>query len=167
MASVDSAKKADQLDRGRRELCESAEGKDLEGEGKARLRVFVQVNTSGEESKSGVQPGEEVVALCRHVREQTRWLRLQGLMTIGAIARSEASGAGEENEDFRRLREVRDVVQGELGGEGLELSMGMSGDYEEAVRAGSDEVRVGTGIFGDRPAKGDAVVKEEVEGGKG
>ncbi|MCJ1472579.1 hypothetical protein MMC13_001228 [Lambiella insularis] len=165
VASVDSAKKADQLDKGRRELCESDEGKDLQREG--GLRVFVQVNTSGEEEKSGVQPGEEALALCRHVRERTRWLRLQGLMTIGAIARSKGGGEGEENEDFVRLRQVRDEVQGELGGEGLELSMGMSADYESAVRMGSDEVRVGTGIFGERPGKSDAVVKGQVEEGEG
>jgi len=59
-------------------------------------------------------------------------------------------------------------VAAELGlpREELELGMGMSSDFEAAVRQGSDEVRVGTGIFGERPAKADAKVKEDVEEGK-
>ncbi|CAF9932584.1 hypothetical protein IMSHALPRED_008932 [Imshaugia aleurites] len=160
--SVDTGKKADQLEKGRAALCERE--KTYEG---VPLRVFVQVNTSGEEEKSGVEP-EGAVELCRHVRAQCPHLRLQGVMTIGAIARSKEAKDGGENEDFVRLREVRDRVVGELGlpeGE-LELSMGMSEDFESAVRCGSNEVRVGSTIFGERPAKGDAKIKETVEEGK-
>ena len=167
MESVDTIKKADQLEKGRKVLYERV-GEDEWKKGQLGLRVFVQVNTSGEESKSGVEPGEESVKICRHVREECPHLKLQGLMTIGAIARSqEQQEEGRENEDFVKLREVRDEVQQALGGETLELSMGMSNDYESAIRCGSDEVRVGSVIFGERPAKKDAVVKEEVEGGKG
>lgn len=87
-------------------------------------------------------------------------------MTIGAIERSEQTG---ENEDFERLRETRDVLQRWLSKEfsqspeskrwgreedrQLVLSMGMSGDFEAAIGAGSDIIRVGTGIFGGRPPK--------------
>ena len=121
----------------------------------------MQVNTSGEDSKSGVPPGSEVVALCRHVRAQNG-LRLQGLMTIGAIARSQASGSGhgDENEDFVTLRRERDHVAEALGmeAEELELSMGMSADFEEAIRMGSAEVRVGSTIFGERPPKDQATI---------
>lgn len=87
-------------------------------------------------------------------------------MTIGAIARSKASTAETENEDFVRLREERDAVAKELGidQEELELSMGMSDDFEAAIVAGSSEVRVGSTIFGERPAKADFKVKEAVEG---
>ena len=164
MESVDTAKKAEALEKGRAAITkesETANGRDDEAgkvETVERLRVFVQVNTSGEESKSGVEPGQGVLQLCRHIREKTPHLRLQGLMTIGAIARSQDLEEGKENEDFIRLKEVRDEVQKELGGDELELSMGMSGDFESAVRLGSDEVRVGTGIFGDRPRKEDAIV---------
>ena len=135
--------------------------------GREPLRVFVQVNTSGEASKSGVEP-EKAGELCRFVREECAFLRLQGLMTIGAIARSKATMTeGAENEDFRVLAQVRDTVARELGVESgeLELSMGMSADVEGAVAAGSDEVRVGSTIFGERPAKKDARVKGEVEEG--
>ena len=160
--SVDTAKKADQLEKGRAALCEKEGG--YEG---IPLRIFVQVNTSGEEEKSGVEP-EGAANLCRHVRDQCPHLKLQGVMTIGAIARSKEAKDGAENEDFIRLREMRDQVVKELGmlEEDLELSMGMSEDFESAIRCGSNEVRVGSTIFGERPAKGDAKIKEAVEEGK-
>ena len=164
MESVDTAKKADQLEKGRAALCE----KEAQYAG-TPLRVFVQVNTSGEEEKSGVEPGEEVAGLCRHVRERCPHLKLQGLMTIGAIARSREVKEGVENEDFVRLGEVRDTVAQELGlgQQDLELSMGMSEDFESAIRCGSNEVRVGSTIFGERPPKKDAQIKENIESGKG
>ncbi|KAK3118015.1 hypothetical protein LTR53_000051 [Teratosphaeriaceae sp. CCFEE 6253] len=156
VSSVDTAKKADALEKGRAALAEKQElGR--------KLRVLVQVNTSGEAEKSGVEPGE-IVGLCQHVREKCPHLQLAGLMTIGAIARSQqASTAEDVNEDFVALRETRDRVAKELGIDAseLELSMGMSADFEAAIGQGSDEVRVGTTIFGDRPAKKDAKVKND------
>lgn len=124
----------------------------------------MQVNTSGEEEKSGVEPSD-AAELCRHVREKCPHLRLGGLMTIGTIARSKATTEETENEDFVTLRETRDKVCQELGIENgeLELSMGMSSDFEGAIAQGSDEVRVGTNIFGERPPKKDAKVKGDVE----
>lgn len=162
--SVDTAKKADQLEKGRQALCEKEEWKEYQG---IPLRVFVQVNTSGEEEKSGVEPAE-AAALCKHVMENCPHLKLQGIMTIGAIARSEATKEGMENEDFVSLTEVRDSIAKELDvpPQGLELSMGMSNDFESAIRCGSNEVRVGSTIFGQRPAKKDAQIKEGVQAGK-
>ncbi|PWY77955.1 alanine racemase family protein [Aspergillus eucalypticola CBS 122712] len=156
--SVDSTKKASLLDKGWGER--SAEVKATNHE--ERLRVFVQVNTSGEENKSGVEPGDGALELCRFIRDKCPRLRLQGVMTIGAIARSKATTPENENEDFVCLRETRDRVVQELGLLGeeakLELSMGMSEDFEGAIALGSDEVRVGTTIFGDRPPKDQARV---------
>ncbi|RAK97992.1 YggS family pyridoxal phosphate enzyme [Aspergillus ibericus CBS 121593] len=156
--SVDSQKKASLLDKGWGERSDEVRATNHE----ERLRVFVQVNTSGEENKSGVEPGSDAVALCRFIRDQCPRLRLQGLMTIGAIARSKATAPDKENEDFVCLRETRDRVVAELGLVGedarLELSMGMSEDFEGAIALGSDEVRVGTTIFGDRPPKDQARV---------
>ena len=129
------------------------------------------MNTSGEAAKSGCAPGAETVALARAV-EALPHLRLLGLMTIGAIARSVATTADTENEDFACLREQRDLVARELGlnggdgdgngerGRELELSMGMSGDFEGAVVLGSAEVRVGSTIFGVRGPKGEAKILE-------
>lgn len=157
--SVDTSKKADQLEKGRGLLCEkSPEYGDIP------LRIFVQVNTSGEKEKSGVEP-VEAIELCKHVKERCPHLKLQGLMTIGAIARSKGTREGKENEDFVTLKEVRDKVAKELEMEEkeLELSMGMSEDFESAVRCGSNEVRVGSSIFGERPSKKDAQIKEGTE----
>ncbi|KAF2761183.1 hypothetical protein EJ05DRAFT_255632 [Pseudovirgaria hyperparasitica] len=175
VSSVDSAKKADGLEKGRRALVERLASEKDEKSGEEdkektdldKLRVHVQVNTSGEAAKSGVEPAD-TAALCRHIRDNCPHLQLLGLMTIGAIARSQSAKDGEENADFVCLRETRDRVAQELGvpeGE-LELSMGMSADFEEAIRQGSGEVRVGSTIFGQRPPKGEAKVLDDVEEGK-
>lgn len=172
VASVDTTKKADALEKGRRAMLEREERERQDKQAGAdatddksedrRLRILVQVNTSGEESKSGVEPGTAAVELCKHVREQCPSLTLAGLMTIGAIARSRAVAEGQENEDFETLRATRELVVKELGLQGaeaeLKLSMGMSADYEAAIAQQSDEVRVGTTIFGQRPPRSEAKV---------
>ena len=85
-------------------------------------------------------------------------------MTIGAIARSKAANEddGGDNADFVALRNELDEVAQGLGWERerLELSMGMSEDFENAIRLGSGEVRVGSTIFGERPARQDARIVE-------
>jgi pyridoxal phosphate enzyme (YggS family) len=156
VSSVDSEKKADGLEKGRKALVESEQE---DGKAEEKLRVMVQVNTSGEENKSGVEPAE-TLALCRHIVNNCPHLQLTGLMTIGAIARSQATTPENENEDFVALRETRDAVAEKLGWkkEQLELSMGMSADFEGAIAMESDEVRVGSDIFGERPAKKDAII---------
>jgi pyridoxal phosphate enzyme (YggS family) len=153
VSSVDSLKKAQLLDKYR--------GEKVKAEPETpKLNVHVQVNTSGEESKSGCPPGEDVVSLCRSIVHECPNLHLLGLMTIGSIARSVATTAENENEDFALLREQRDLVAKELGldREELELSMGMSEDFEGAIAMGSSEVRVGSTIFGQRPAKSEAKI---------
>jgi pyridoxal phosphate enzyme (YggS family) len=152
VSSVDSVKKANELEKGRKLLLE----KDTEA---AKLRIMIQVNTSGEAEKSGVEPAD-TAALCKHVLDSCPHLQLFGLMTIGAIARSKETTEENENEDFVKLRDTRDEVVKELGCD-LELSMGMSADFEGAIALGSDEVRVGSEIFGERPPKKDAVIKEK------
>ena len=130
-----------------------------------QLRVFVQVNTSGEDSKSGVEPSSpECMDLCLHITQQCPHLKLCGLMTIGAVG---------DTTCFTVLRQCRADVAAALlllagsvvsssaenknDNDGdddddsfLELSMGMSGDFEEAIAAGSTNVRVGSTIFGAR-----------------
>jgi len=103
------------------------------------------VNTSGEESKFGVEPGA-VVELAQHVAQQCPHLRLAGLMTIGQPDYTSRP------ENFECLSRCRDEVAMALGlapGD-LELSMGMSGDFERAIEMGSTNVRVGSTIFGAR-----------------
>lgn len=163
VSSVDTAKKADGLERGRAGLIEKlkSEGK-LDTVEQPQLRLHVQVNTSGEDSKSGVEP-QHALELCKHIVEKCPNLQLTGLMTIGAIARSKETTADNENEDFVALREIRAKVAEGLGWEEekLELSMGMSADFEGAIAMGSGEVRVGSTIFGDRPPRSEAKVLEE------
>lgn len=159
VSSVDSIKKANQLSIGREDLRFSIPSITTP------LNIHIQINTSGEASKSGVSPGTDASELVRHVLESCPGIHLLGLMTIGAIARSRETKAGRENEDFVALREERDRLQEEFvtllkekGVQALELSMGMSEDFEGAIEAGSDEVRVGSTIFGQRPPKSEAVV---------
>jgi pyridoxal phosphate enzyme (YggS family) len=102
--------------------------------------VLVQVNTSGEESKSGVDPADairfctEVAALCE----------LRGLMTIPAPTEDPRPA-------FRLLREL--ATEGRAKGLPThELSMGMSDDFEVAIEEGATLVRLGTILFGPRPS---------------
>ena len=109
----------------------------------APLEVCIQVNVSGEASKSGIAP-REVPALARHVGALPR-LRLRGLM---AIPRPTPEVA-EQRAQFRVLRELL----AELNGAGMALdtlSMGMSDDLEAAIAEGATLLRVGTAIFGER-----------------
>ncbi|VEU21143.1 DEKNAAC102081 [Brettanomyces naardenensis] len=119
-----------------------------ESVGKPIINVFIQVNTSGEEQKSGISP-EDSESLAQIIIKECPKLHLLGVMTIGSIVESKSGGP---NHDFDRLTEVRDRLQKDLGVE-LEMSMGMSSDYEEAIRQGSTEVRVGSTIFGARPPR--------------
>lgn len=108
------------------------------------LPVYVQVNTSGEASKFGLDPEETLTFLSElHVYSS---LRVEGLMTLAKF-----TGVHEEiRECFRTLRTLRDEArQRDLIGAG-ELSMGMSGDYELAIEEGATCVRVGQAIFGPR-----------------
>lgn len=116
-----------------------------------RLKVMIQVNTSGEEQKNGLAP-EETALLAEHIVQRCRWLELAGLMTIGKLDGWEDDGP---NKDFVRLHEIRKVVAKHLSVEpkSLELSMGMSSDFEEAITLGSTNVRVGSMIFGVRDPK--------------
>ena len=116
-----------------------------------RLKVFVQVNTSNEDSKGGVQPNQQqVVELCHGIVTECPNLQLMGLMTIGAP---------NDETCFDVLVQCRQDVMQALSSLSysssslssfLELSMGMSGDYEIAIAKGSTNVRVGSTIFGAR-----------------
>lgn len=112
------------------------------------LSVLIQVNTSGEDSKSGVPPAE-AADLAAAVAADCAHLRVEGLMTIGA---PRPDLGDDPDPDFDRLKACRSAVAARLGVEvgSLELSMGMSTDWERAVRQGSTSVRVGSAIFGAR-----------------
>lgn len=118
--------------------------------GDRALEVMVQVNVTGEESKSGVGP-DDAGALATAVAALPG-LRLTGFMTIGAHL--DAASEHTVRAGFARLRAVRDEVlaSGAPGtGTATELSMGMTGDLELAIAEGATIVRVGTAVFGPRP----------------
>lgn len=113
------------------------------------LDVFIQVNTSGEDTKSGVEP-DEARELAAHVGALEH-LRLRGFMTIGANSPDESVVRA----SYDALAAVRDeVVASGMPGtqEAKELSMGMSQDLPIAIAAGATMVRVGSALFGARDA---------------
>ena len=118
----------------------------LQNEGRT-LDVLVQVKTSSEPSKFGMEP-EEVGPFLRRIASEYPTLRVQGLMTLAV----NSPDADEVRACFRALRELRDgLVQENIPGVALDrLSMGMSGDFELAIEEGSTEVRIGSAIFGAR-----------------
>ncbi len=107
--------------------------------------VLVQVNVSGEGSKSGYPLAdarrgvEEILGL--------PGLEVRGLMTMAPLTPDEAVLRG----TFRRLRELHEELSRLPDYTGRELSMGMTNDFEIAVEEGSTMVRLGTALFGERP----------------
>lgn len=129
--SLDSPRLADALDR------------RAETEGK-RVSVLIEVNASGEDAKFGISPeGAEdfagYVADCRN-------LSPEGLMTVGPLG----GGPGATVEAFRMLRRLFENVAPLMGPSFRYLSMGMTDDFELAIEEGSNMVRVGRAIFGER-----------------
>jgi pyridoxal phosphate enzyme (YggS family) len=110
------------------------------------LPVLLQVNVTGEPTKSGVAPAQlpalaGAVAACRS-------LQAMGLMTIARLGADEA----ELRRTFSTLRALLDNLRATYPGEWVHLSMGMSDDYELAIEEGATMVRLGRAIFGERPA---------------
>ena len=110
------------------------------------IDVFIQVNTSGEESKFGVAP-EQALELVKQVA-QFPTLHIKGLMTIGLFSAEEEK----VRKCFQLLKNIQEqIIALNLPNvEPKELSMGMSGDLEIAIAEGATIVRVGTAIFGER-----------------
>lgn len=136
--SVASLKLAKKLDKA---AATENDNNDDDGTKKLRLSVYLQVNTSGEASKSGITPGPDLLSLAQDVTEQCPNLQLRGLMTIGSPG---------DLGCFDTLVRCRSELAESMGLDDLELSMGMSGDFEEAIQKGATSVRVGSTIFGAR-----------------
>lgn len=132
--ALDSQKVAAALDR------------QLQTEGRS-LDVFIQVNSSGEDSKFGLPP-EEVAAFARSLAPYES-LRVQGLMTLALFSDDTDQVAA----CFERMVALRDQLRADDRAVGSyeELSMGMSGDFELAIAHSATVVRVGQAIFGTRP----------------
>lgn len=133
--SVDSEKLVRRLDASAGEL-----GKTL--------AVLLQVNAGRDPAKFGAEPEDaprllEIALACPH-------LRVEGLMTIAQLGATEVETADHARRTFDNLRVMRDDFRTRFGVALPELSMGMSGDLEIAIAAGSTCLRVGTALFGER-----------------
>ncbi|XP_026323100.1 pyridoxal phosphate homeostasis protein [Hyposmocoma kahamanoa] len=139
--TVDSKKLADSLNK---QWTKVRNGEEM-------LNIMVQVNTSGEEAKSGIEPFESVT-MVEYVLKNCPSLKFNGLMTIGQYDYDMSLGP---NPDFLKLIECRKEVceKLKLDINEVEISMGMSCDFEQAVELGATTVRVGSNIFGARPPK--------------
>jgi len=126
--ALDSVRLADALERHA-----AAAGKDL--------TVFIEVNTSGEETKFGValEAAADLVAYAGSLPH----LVAAGLMTVGPLGASAAATAGA----FRALKRLFDDVAPKAGPAFKFLSMGMTDDFEVAIAEGSNMVRIGRAIF--------------------
>lgn len=105
-----------------------------------RQRALVEVNVAREPRKSGVDPA----AAAELIDQAAKALDLRGLMAMGP-------SHGDPTPAFQELKSIRDAAQERLGKSLPILSMGMSGDFEAAVRAGSTMLRLGQVLFGPRP----------------
>jgi len=123
--SVDSLKIAEEIDKQAAKINKVQE-------------IFLEINTSGEESKYGIRPGELLFIVNDIMKLKN--IRLSGLMTMAPFSKDPEKA----RPFFRKLRELKDEI-GELRIK--HLSMGMSQDYEAAVEEGATIVRVGTAIF--------------------
>jgi pyridoxal phosphate enzyme (YggS family) len=134
--SVDDFATAQRLDRARAEVAIID-----------KLRVLIEVRVAPEETKSGV----EISGLPALAEKFTdlRQLELAGLMCIPPFLED----AEQVRPYFRRLKELRDELTGQIGSALPVLSMGMSHDFEVAIEEGATEVRVGTALFGAREVK--------------
>lgn len=122
--------------------------KQLQKLGQSR-NVLVEVNTSGEPTKSGIHP-EEAITFLRTL-QNFETLKVKGLMTIGTLTNDQM----ETRDCFRKLRRIFLDVRNEAIDriEMIELSMGMSNDFQIAIEEGATIVRIGTAIFGERASR--------------
>jgi PLP dependent protein len=133
--SVDSTKLAEKLD-----VAARTEGK--------KLAVLIEINLGGEAAKTGVAPDSRELEEMLRLALRFEALEFRGLMTVPPFT-DDPAGA---RPFFRQLRQLRDVIAArKLPAIRMDvLSMGMSHDFEVAIEEGSNCVRVGTAIFGER-----------------
>lgn len=144
--TIDSLKKAKKLNEAREKFSPDA----------SPVACNVQINTSNESQKSGLQEEQEIFEIIRYfLDENTKKVSLNGLMTIGSWETSHLEDPEEENADFKKLVEWKEKIDAKFG-TNLKLSMGMSSDFEKAIKQGTSEVRIGTEIFGNRPPRSEA-----------
>jgi pyridoxal phosphate enzyme (YggS family) len=126
------------------------------------LGILIQVNTSDEEQKGGIEPSE-CLEMVQFILQNCPRLKFKGLMTIGKIIDENNPTAAPYFETLTKCRDEICTKFENITKDSFILSMGMTHDFETAIQYGSTEIRVGTAIFGDRnygpkPVKVDQVV---------
>lgn len=110
------------------------------------LKIFFQINTSHENEKSGFESMDELKKAVQLLLTRTdSKLKIEGLMTMGAIRTEDVKASAIKS--FRDLKAIREQLSTTFGLSHLKLSMGMSGDYKEALAEGADYIRIGSLIF--------------------
>jgi pyridoxal phosphate enzyme (YggS family) len=116
-----------------------------------RLPVLIEVKLSQEETKAGLDPDSDEAGQLLERLPEFEHLQLRGLMTIAPFGVSD----DETRSCFRSLREWRDRWAAAYARLSFDvLSMGMSGDFDLAIAEGATRIRIGTSLFGSRPAPG-------------
>ncbi len=109
--------------------------------------ILIQINTSGENSKSGLEPDINVIKKFLGDIKKFPGIKITGFMTIGPLTTKEE----DIRKSFTLLRTIRDKMQNFFPNQSFtELSMGMSNDFEIAIEEGATYIRVGSAIFGNR-----------------
>lgn len=109
------------------------------------VEILLQVNTSGEDSKSGCNPDDIYAFAIEAIKIPN--LNITGLMTIGSFTENII----QIRKEFKMLRTIKEEMNNNYGlKQFINLSMGMTGDFEIAIEEGSTFIRVGTAIFGQR-----------------
>ena len=109
------------------------------------IDILFEVNSSGEEQKSGFTSKEELFEAVKLLKD-LKFVHLRGIMTVGPL--------GDDREKnikaFKYTKKIFDEIKSSYISDIDILSMGMSSDYKEAIECGSNLVRIGTAIFGQR-----------------
>lgn len=111
------------------------------------IKILVQINTSGELNKSGIEPDEATILISQIIDLPN--IEISGLMTIGTFTDDEQI----QRQEFSTLRNTLDEINSKIGCNFKHLSMGMTSDFEIAIDEGATMIRVGTAIFGTRTYK--------------
>jgi hypothetical protein len=117
------------------------------------MPILIQVNTSREKSKYGIEP-DDTLTLVKQAAELKN-VRIKGLMTIGALTASMAQDSEKVRGYFKRLRDLQQmIIDAAIPNVEMDvLSMGMTHDFETAIEEGATLLRIGTAIFGKRQRK--------------
>lgn len=112
-----------------------------------KINFLIEVNTSFEEQKYGIKPEEIEMFIEKIIHSSYKFCNLTGVMTVGPLTDDKTK----IRESFRLLKRIFDKTKENLKKSDFDLiSMGMSGDYDIAIEEGSNQIRVGSAIFGKR-----------------